>query len=52
MKFNDRESLSKHNTGIRQVNVGIALNRVSLKMECFLWFVLQEILQIHFNKKF
>ena len=52
MKFNDRESLSKDNTGTRQVNVRVALNGVDLKIECFLWFVLQEILQIHFNKKF
>ena len=35
MKFNDRESLSKDNTGIRQVNVRAALKGVDSKIECF-----------------
>ena len=52
MKFNDTDSVSRYNTGRRQVNVRAALKGVDLKIECFLWFVLQEILQIHFNKKF
>ena len=51
MKFNDTDSVSRYNTGRRQVNVRAALKGVDLKSECFLWFVLQEILQIHFNKK-
>ena len=35
VKFNDRESLSKDNTGIRQVNVRAALKGVDSKIECF-----------------
>ena len=52
MKFNDTDSVSRYNTGRRQVNVRAALKGVDLKIYCFLWFVLQEVLQIHFNKKF
>ena len=36
MKFNDTDSVSRYNTGRRQVNVRAALKGVDLKIECFL----------------
>ena len=34
MKFNDTDSVSRYNTGRRQVNVRAALKGVDLKIEC------------------
>ena len=35
MKFNDTDSVSRYNTGRRQVNVRSALKGVDLKIDCF-----------------
>lgn len=35
MKFNDTDSVSRYNTGRRQVNVRAALKGVDLKIDCF-----------------